>query len=86
MGKIKGWKKKEIRVNNWVGSYYLSDKTSTIKFNEIQDRDGRNAFIYSAIYKQYGLGRISPIVIAKGRNEDLVRKKAISYMKSHPRG
>ena len=86
MGKIKGWVRKEKRINNWIGHYYQSNLGSIITFNQIQDRDGKNAFLYSSIYNQKGLGNIKPFIISKGRNEELVKKKAIQFMKSHPRG
>ena len=91
MSKIKGWTKKSRSVNNWIGYYWKNDITGgVIDFEFVQDRDGKNAFIYTSICKTpikgaFGV-KLRKKVIATGRNELLVTKKTIDYMKKHPRG
>jgi len=89
MGKIKGWKKKgttEKGINWHSGTFYRSKKGSYISFNQIQDRDGKNGFIYSSHYLEAHIGIVKKVLIAKGRTEELVIKKTHNFMRANPNG
>jgi hypothetical protein len=82
------WEKKWEHVNNWVGSYWINPRTNaTIRITSRQDRDGKNAFVYTATQKEIEVGaygaKWKEKVIAKGRNESLVIKKTLDYMKDN---
>lgn len=78
------WKKVK---NTWKGedSWITKDGNKMITLGSIQDRDGKNAFLYTAKIFPYRQA-LNPKyakkskVIARGRNYEVVKKKAKSYM------
>jgi hypothetical protein len=79
----KDWEKKKERINNWEGDYWENKGGDIIKLDWVQDRDGKNAFMHKAEkidLSSIGTARGKKTIIASGRNEKLVLKKAIKYM------
>ena len=83
---IKNWKNKIYWINNWKGNYWENKQGDIIKIDWIQDRDGKNAFVYSVKKidrSSIGTSRGKKTLIAKGRNSGLILKKAKAYMRTH---
>jgi len=82
--KAKGWVKRDAR--NTFADYYWTTPDSSLTISHNQDRDGKNAFVYS-VTANTGLSSIGKYpsnlkkkIIWEGRSEKLAIQKAKQYM------
>lgn len=86
----KGWKKQK---GTWEGedAWQTVDGKKRIEISWVQDRDGKNAFLYTAREYPYRLA-LNPRwakksrVIAQGRDYDKVKSKVKEYVKVNAKG
>ena len=77
------WKKKIGKEGYGKKRYWENRQGDVLEIKTVQDRDGKNAFLYSAVEtnrSSIGTSYGKTKTIAKGRNEGLVLTKAKSYM------
>ena len=79
--------KKDWKKVDWISfaDYLWYTPDDSLIISSVQDRDGKNAFLYTVSVKSglSSLGKVHKKIIWKGRDEKFALKKANEYMEVH---
>jgi hypothetical protein len=77
------WKKVNTKIEMKSRDYYWFKPNKSLGIFHLQDRDGKNAFMYYLELGVDGLGGTKYTTLWKGRNVELAIAKAQIYMREH---